>query len=143
MNCTHPDHEEGKLCLERAVACHKACECCLGELVKCGHCRAGEHEKCLQKRKIVSSKAYGECPCNDIAHESLTYMFRRLGEKLNEVSQQGGPHMSAIFLDQEECEYIMKRMKRDSELYKKAEVALKKITERAKGVYSITLTLEV
>lgn len=34
MKCTHPDHEEGKSCKDRAVSCSKYCFCCMGELVE-------------------------------------------------------------------------------------------------------------
>ena len=27
--CTHPDHEEGKSCLDRGVGCHSECVCCI------------------------------------------------------------------------------------------------------------------
>lgn len=28
MNCTHPDHNENETCEDRAVGCHKDCQCC-------------------------------------------------------------------------------------------------------------------
>ena len=32
MKCLHPDHNDNETCEDRAVACHKDCDCCLPPL---------------------------------------------------------------------------------------------------------------
>ena len=32
MKCEHPNHEDGKSCVDGAVGCHTECFCCMGEM---------------------------------------------------------------------------------------------------------------
>ena len=44
-HCTHPDHKDGKTCIDHAVGCSPTCVCCLGEvLVKLNQKETEEHK---------------------------------------------------------------------------------------------------
>ena len=62
MKCQHPDHEEGKSCEDRAVACNQACECCLPPLpIKHVHKVTGEPCQHTHKAKLNSGEWAAIC----------------------------------------------------------------------------------
>lgn len=65
MNCTHPDHVDGKSCEDYAVACHQGCDCCLPPLQQL-HAHKTTGEPCLNKHKTkMSGNTEWKAVCTD------------------------------------------------------------------------------
>lgn len=48
MKCTHPDHVDGMLCVDRAVGCSRNCACCMADVdLSHNFVRSEEGIRCL------------------------------------------------------------------------------------------------
>ncbi len=60
MNCTHPDHVDGKSCEDYTVACHQHCTCCLPPLA-IDHVDKNSGQPCQHRHKTMNKTICTDC----------------------------------------------------------------------------------
>jgi len=87
MNCEHPDHVDGVSCEDRAVGCHKDCECCMGCRHNNNNCASSLLDSLLSLEFGRFCRKCGVC-LTDPAQTGSALIMETIKRRLDEMSPE-------------------------------------------------------